>query len=125
MPATPTLVGLSRGLSAISGHSDSINESGMTILRYENLQIAKRFHGFQVVVAQVGRFRVCVRFFRAVQLAVHCTRITLWSIDRRRERCSTSHYSLEYRQTTKKMLYESLLFGSSKIDQEDALRVTP
>ena len=63
------------------GHSEGTSGSEMTILRYENLQIAKRFHGFRAFVVQVGQFRVCVRFLRAVQLAVHCIRITLWSID--------------------------------------------
>ena len=82
---------MSRGLSAIPGHSDSTNGSGMAILRYENLQIAKRFHNFRAEVAQVGHIYVCVRFRRAVQLAEHCTRITLWSIEDRTRRCFTSH----------------------------------
>ena len=62
------------------GHSEGTSGSEIIILRYENLQIAKRFHGFRTFVAQVGRFRVCVRFFRAVRLAVHCNRIILWNL---------------------------------------------
>ena len=65
---------MSRGLSAIPGHYDSIKGFGMAILRYEKYQIAKIFHTFRAEVAEVGQLSVCVRFFRAVQLAEHCTR---------------------------------------------------